>query len=604
MQAIILAAGMGRRLGHYTEENTKCMIPVGERTLIERMLDSLSLHKLKRIVLVVGYKGENVEAHIGNTWKGIEVVYVYNNIYDKTNNIYSLYLARDYLIDDDTILLESDLIFTDDVLSTLIDDPRESLVLVSPFESWMDGTVIRIGDDGRILEFISGKNLNFRETSTYYKTVNLYKFSSGFSKNRYLPFLEAYIKSAGHNEYYEQVLNVLNFLDDKDLRACVLSEGQTWYEIDDKQDLDNAELLFSESKEKLKRLQEHYGGYWRYPGLVDFCYLVNPYFPSARLMEEMTANFPTLVSEYPSGLDVQNLIASKLFEISRRYILTGNGAAELINVLMNEPGIVTGFIAPTFNEYPNRVLPEDIRYYIPENVNFSYQVDDLLSFSEKLDRLVLINPDNPSGNYIRKDEIIRLLRELKNRNVQLILDESFVDFSEDGEVNTLLDNELLEEFPNLVIVKSISKSYGVPGLRLGILASTDMSLIQRVRKGLSIWNINSFGEFFLQVIGKYKNDYDIACRRIAAERAVLFEALSRQSGIRPIPSQANYITCELTGGMKAEELTVRMLEGYNFFIKDLTGKTGIPEDSEYIRLAVRNAEDNEQLISALEKELK
>jgi len=599
MQAVILAAGMGRRLGHYTKDNTKCMVPVGGRTLIQRMLDSLTRHPLSRIVLVVGYKSENLKAHVGKSWNGVQLTYVHNGIYEKTNNIYSLYLARNYLLTEPTILLESDLIFDDMVLDTIINDPRESLVLVAKFQSWMDGTVVSIGEESLIKEYISGRNFKFANSRKYYKTVNIYKFSVEFANKRYLPFLEAYIQSVGENEYYEQVLSVINFLDARDLRACILEDEHHWYEIDDKQDLDNAEVLFAGDKERLARFQERYGGYWRYPRLTDYCYLVNPYFPPKRFKEEMKSNLSILISEYPSGQKVQNLLASQLFNIHRKSVLVGNGAAELIKIMMNKPGIVTGFILPTFSEYHHQVETRDSRFFTPGNPDFQYGIEELKLFAEGLNRLLIINPDNPSGNFIPKKDILELAAYLRERSIQLILDESFIDFSEDGIANTLIHNEILECFPNLVVVKSISKSYAVAGLRLGILASSDRNFLMGIEQGVPIWNINSFAEFFLQNIGKYQLQYSESCRKIVVERTRFHQELTLLSGIRPIRSQANYITCQLLGGVKATTVTERLLNSHNLFIKDLTGKKGIPANQEYIRLAIRKRSDNNRLISAL-----
>ena len=142
-------------------------------------------------------------------------------------------------------------------------------------------------------------------------------------------FLEAYITALGNNEYYEQVLRVITLLDKCDLKALPL-QGEKWYEIDDVQDLDIAETLFAE--EGLSLYQKRYGGYWRFPTLLDFCYLVNPYFPPQRMVEEMKSNFATLLTEYPSGMSVNNLLISKYFNLNRDYVCVGNGAAELIKV--------------------------------------------------------------------------------------------------------------------------------------------------------------------------------------------------------------------------------------------------------------------------------
>lgn len=157
----------------------------------------------------------------------------------------------------------------------------------------------------------------------------------------------------------------------------------------------------------------------------------------------------------------------------------------------------------------------------------------------------MINPDNPSGNYISKVDVVHLAKWCKDKKVTLVVDESFVDFSEQSVDNTLLTNEILEENPNLVVVKSISKSYGVPGLRLGVLASSNLLLIDRVRKNVPIWNINSFAEFYMQIFNKYEQDYKQACRLFIRERDRFYVDLQQIGYLRIIPSQANYFCVRL-----------------------------------------------------------
>lgn len=597
MQAIILAAGMGKRLKDLTADKTKCMVEVNGVPLIKRMLHQLEQLDLERIVLVVGYKGDLLKNYIRSLSIKTPIVYIENEIYDRTNNIYSLALAKEYLLEQDTILLESDLIFEDDMLRILIEDPRDTLALVDKYESWMDGTVVKLSEKDEITAFVPGEKFVFEDIPQYYKTVNIYKFSREFSRNQYVPFLEAYSTALGDNEYYEQVLRVLTLLDNSMLRAKRV-EGQKWYEIDDIQDLDIAASIFTEPGKQLDRLQNRYGGYWRYPKLIDFCYLVNPYFPPRRMLSEMKANADKLIMNYPSGARVNALLAAKNFSVKEEQIVVGNGAAELIKSVMERYEGMIGFIRPTFEEYPNRYEKKKSVIYLPENENFSYKADNLISFfgDKEITMLVLINPDNPTGNYIEKKEVLRLLSWCRDHHITLLLDESFADFATE-EDHSFIDENLLSQYENLIVVKSISKSYGVPGLRLGILASGDCALIRRIKKDVSIWNINSLAEFYMQIEEKYEADYCEAIKRFKAVRQQFLEELTGLTYIRVLPTQANYVMCELTETYSARELTEKLLLNYNILIKDLTGK--IKGTGQYVRIAVRSEEDNSKLIRAL-----
>lgn len=607
MQAVILAAGMGKRLKDLTANNTKCMIKVNGVTLIERMLRQLERLQLNRIVIVVGYKGDLLKDYINTLSISTPIHFITNEIYDKTNNIYSLYLAKQELTEDATILLESDLIFEDSLLDTLVNDPRETLALVDKYESWMDGTVVKLDEDDTIKEFIPGKKFKFEDIPHYYKTVNIYKFSRHFSETHYVPFLEAYSMALGNNDYYEQVLRVITMLDDPEIKAKRLN-GQLWYEIDDLQDWDIASSMFHpDQKKKLELLHARYGGFWRYPKIKDFCYLVNPYFPPQKLMDEIKSNMETLLTQYPSGANVNALLAAKNFGVRQDHIVVGNGAAELIKALMDNENGTIGVIRPTFEEYPNRYAEEKTIVFHVNAPDYRYGSEDLIDyFNDKpIDHLILINPDNPSGNYIDKEDIFRLLDWSKEKNISIILDESFCDFAETGDDGaTLIDEAVLSRYPKLILVKSISKSYGVPGLRLGIMVSADETKIAQIKKSIAIWNINSFAEFYMQIEEKYKNDYKVALKRIRAERTRFFNGLSAIPGLCPLPSQANYIMCEITNGMTSEALMEHLLLNHDLLIKDLTPKLKLSgENRQFIRLAVRNEEDNDRLLAALKETL-
>lgn len=598
MQGLILAAGMGKRLKELTQNNTKCMVSVNGVRLIDRALSQLSKLGLKRTVIVTGYEGAKLRKHVGRRWDGMRIDYVDNPVYNKTNNIYSLALAADELAKDDTLLLESDIILEDAILTKVLDCPYPNVAVVDAFQSWMDGTCVTIDDNNLIKRFVPKKDFVYEEIPTYYKTVNIYKFSKEFSRIDYIPFLKAYSKALGDNEYYEQVLRVITLLD-KPLMYALPLTGEKWYEIDDIQDLDIAESMFCSPEEQIKKLASRYGGYWRYPGLKDYTYLVNPYFPTGRMRAEMKNSFDALLENYPSGQRVNALLAAKTFGLKVGTVAVGNGAAEIINAWMNLIAGKIGFVYPTFEEYPNRIDDSRRVVFTPSADNgFRYTAKDLMDFFGKnsVSSIILINPDNPSGNFLPQKDVLKLVAWTKKKGVRLLIDESFVDFA--AQPYTMLDSQFLADNVHVCVMKSISKSYGVPGVRLGVLACPNEMQAKLVQSHLSIWNINSFGEFFLQIVEKYAKEYTIGCRKIAEERARFISELSKISFLTPFPSDANYVLCRVNLPYNSRRLAVELWTKAQCLIKDCSSKKGFDGES-FVRLAVKSKEDDDQLISAL-----
>jgi histidinol-phosphate/aromatic aminotransferase/cobyric acid decarboxylase-like protein len=275
-----------------------------------------------------------------------------------------------------------------------------------------------------------------------------------------------------------------------------------------------------------------------------------------------------------------------MFSCEASEISVGNGAAELIKILMNNIHGYVGIIYPTFNEYPENIESGRIKRFIPQNKDFNYTVDDLKDFSRGLDVLVLINPDNPTGHFFKREEIIELVEYLDSRNIDLILDESFIDFAGENISYSMIDTKYLKLYKNLIVIKSISKSYGVPGIRLGVMATGNHELMNNIRKELPVWNINSLGEFFLQIIGKYSFQYRKACSIIWVEREMLYRKLLKISYLKVLPSYANYFLCEVISELSASRLTQILLNKYSILIKDCTGKFGF-QNGNYVRIAVK-----------------
>jgi histidinol-phosphate/aromatic aminotransferase/cobyric acid decarboxylase-like protein/choline kinase len=596
MQALMLAAGMGKRLGAYTNNQTKCMVKVGGKTLLEHAADALRQAGIKKFVLVVGYEGEKLMAFAREKLADFDLEFVVNQDYDTTNNIYSLYMAREQLMADDTILLESDLIYEPQLIAEMVASPEPNLVAVAKFEHWMDGTVTLVDDQGLIREFVEKKNFSYASADRYYKTVNVYKFSRDFSTQQYVPFLTAYIQAYGKNQYYEMVLKALAHLPFAGLHAFEMGHRK-WYEIDDVQDLDIANTLFAGDEERLRAYECHFGGFWRFGELKDFCYLVNPYFPPKKMVEQMEYFYHTLLTEYPSGMYVQKLLAGKMFGVHEDYLLVGNGAAELINTLGRTMSGKTALSIPAFNEYV-RCFPDcEILPLSGASHDFRFDMTELRTVAAQADNLIVINPDNPSGAFLTREQVLELADICQANNTRFVVDESFVDFAQPDQRFTLLDNDILEKYPNLMVLKSISKSYGVPGLRLGVCASADKDWVATMRALLPIWNINSFGEYFFQIYGLYASQYEAACNKIWQQREKMIQQLSQFSFLTPYPSQANYVLCRVDG-ISSQELANRLLRDNDLLIKDLSTKNGFDGQS-FIRVAVRDEADNQALYQAL-----
>ncbi len=599
MQSIILAAGLGSRLGELTKECTKCMVKINGITLIERMLRQLDRYGMDRIIIVTGYKGDILKDYVQNLRINTPVVFVDNSDYRHTNNIYSLWLTREFLEEMDSLVLESDMIFEDRVIEKMLAIDNGCGTFVARPRPWMDGSIVKLDKDNNIVYFVDDEEVKRIDPSYYHKIVSIYKFKKRYVSEKYMTYLNEYVKKNKDNNLYESLLKVIDLDVEKKIPAEILDEEQ-WYEINDIQDMDIAESMFADGNEKVRKYLQRYGGYWRYPAMRDFCYLVNPYFPNERFMNEMKSNFDVLVREYPSGMAVNSLLAGHFFGVRTENICVGNGTAELIKSLMENISGNIGMVYPTFEEYPHRKKDVEVIPYYVVDKDFDYSVDDIMSYYEGKDisAIVLVNPDNPSGHFISKKDILRLEDWCRSKGRKLIVDESFIDFVEDDEWHTLLDMEVLLNHPSLIVLKSISKSFGVAGLRLGVIATADTDLIAFMKKDVAIWNINSFAEYYLQIIEKYRDDYYEAMEKFKEVRRRYLDKLSKIKGFKVYPSQANYVMCHIENSVTSTELADILLNRYNVLIKNLASKEGLNKGN-YVRFSVKSDEENDYIVNAL-----
>ena len=602
MQALILADMKKSSMNCLSGDGPDCMIQIDGISIIERMLKQLDNSKVSKVIIVVGRNKEKVIGAISNLNLKAEIVILENDSCEETGSIYSLFLAEEYLLLDDTVILNAQMIVEDSILESVLNEKKGCSVLVDTDKSWMTGETVSIGDDERVLSFGKKKISSVHSSTALYKMVGICRLDREFTEKYYIPVLETMIDVLGNSLDYSAPLNVIAMSEDVKIRALYIGNVH-WREINNIEDINQATILFSKDKKSIAdKMLGSWGGYWRYPDYLDYFYLVTPYYPPRELVEELQNNFKVLLEQYPSGMRVNAELAASAFGVSPESIIVGNGAAELIKSMMGFIKGKTGFVRPTFDEYPNRYTEIETVNYLVESEDFSYSASDLIEYFDKttISNLVLVNPDNPSGNYIPKNDMLRMISWARDKGIKIIIDESFVDFSD--EINaSLIDQEILNQYPNLYVIKSISKSYGVPGLRLGVLASGDKRLISKMKVDVSIWNINSFAEFYMQICGKYRDSYIKSLDKFRKERTRFISKLQNLRYIRVIPSQANYLMVELLDGLDAEELKQRMLLEKKVFIKTLSKK--IKGKKQYLRIAIRNEADNDMFIQKLAETL-
>ncbi len=592
MQLLILAAGMGRRLDPLTGRTPKCLVEVNGTPILINALNILTRHPLDRIILVVGHLGERVKQTVGEQFNGVPIEYVVNPRYDSTNNIYSLWLAKDYLRRD-TILMEGDVYFQHAVVSPLFSDPVKNIALVDRFKAHMDGTVVEINERGEIDNMIpkSEQSDEFDYTDKY-KTVNIYSFQGHYLEQVFLPTLTAYIEKHGRDIYYELVIAAL-IRSGKTRIGAILVDQAEWVEIDDFIDLERAEILFSTPEKRYQRVKQLYGGFWRYD-FIDYSYLYNLYFPTPPLLTELKRNMRQLLCTYPSGVREILTYLQNWVSVDADKLVVGNGASEIIAALKRKLLRKMTISVPTFNEYYDGLESGQVCFHYSQTADFRLDTSAYVAAvrESNSNMAVLVNPDLPSGHLMQRQHLKELCGQLSDLDI-IVLDESFIEFSSpDGETSLRTD---LDELPNLVIVRSLSKDLGVPGLRLGYAASSNNRIIATLRSELPIWNINSIAEYFLAILPKYRREFRHACRRVMSDREYLYGELGKIPGIKVYPSAANYFLIRLPLGCPSDAFREHLFVSGNILVKDCSNKAGL-EDKSWIRLAVRSRDQTDHLI--------
>jgi histidinol-phosphate/aromatic aminotransferase/cobyric acid decarboxylase-like protein len=594
---VILAAGVGDRLRPFTSKFPKALVKVGDVPILDNTLAHLAACGAEEIVIVVGHHKEAILERYGPSHLGMSIVYVVSEDYEKTNNIYSLWLARSHL-SQDVLLLEADVFFERAVLERLLSQGGGNLAVVSGHESWMSGTVVSVDARGRVQATIAAQHQEQDfDYSRVFKTANIYLFRQDFLSRYFLPQLQAYILSRDYDEYYESILITLGHRG-KNCLIAVDCDDLKWYEIDDESDRLAAEYLFGSAEERYEHVKTQHGGYWRF-GFVDHAYLYNPYYPPQTVFVEFRNNLRDLVLNYPAGQNVVARLVGTLIDQRPSRILVGNGASELIKIISSHlPGRIACPV-PSFNEYEDAARTGTFVPFELPSPSFELDVDVFAErvIASKAKIAIVVTPNNPTSLAVPRGDILRLASKLETADCMLVVDESFIDFTDDWQ--ELSVERWIDRVPNLAVLKSLSKSFGIGGLRLGYLLTANEAFAESVRAELHIWNVNGFAESFLHQAPRHRKAFRKSCALVRDQCRKLHEGLNEISGVIAYRPQANFVMCRVpTSGPSASDVAKRLFVEHDLLVKHCAGKHMQDADC-YLRLASKTEAENRVLVEAV-----
>ena len=587
MRAIILAAGYGRRMQPLTDHVHKALLPVGNTTILSRIVEGLSSIGVTEQVVVTGYRAEDVRAYCLEKHPGVRFKFVHNERFDSTNNIVSLSLALQAMrLDQDVILIESDLLFDRSVLEALKTDEQENIALVDRWRPGMDGTVVAV-ENGLVAQVIpphlQGDQFRFDDK---YKTLNIYRFDNKFCREIFQPLLSCYA-DIQDNCYYELVLGMLVNMQRQRIKAAIV-EGTKWAEVDDPNDLASARFTF-EPEQRKKLLDRGAGGYWAFD-LLDFHFIRNMHFPTDAMMAALRQALPALARQYGSRQEILDQKLAWFLKVPAERVVALSGASQifpLLPALLGSEGALTP--APTFGEF-SRAFPERKTYSDHNGIDWA----ELEEKAKSARLVVFVNPNNPTGTTLGTQKIHQFAKE--NPEKLVLVDESFVDYCDERSVMSRLEEAPLT---NVLVIRSLGKSHGVPGLRLGFAYSGDTGLLARLRGMLPIWSLASPAEHLLELLLKSRPELASSIERTKRDRDDLAEVIAKVPGVAEVKKGgANFVLARLSGAPSlAARATDRLIAKHNIYVKDLSGR--LAPDAAWLRFAVRLPHEHRRLAEAL-----
>ncbi|MBO6090521.1 MAG: aminotransferase class I/II-fold pyridoxal phosphate-dependent enzyme [Lachnospiraceae bacterium] len=334
----------------------------------------------------------------------------------------------------------------------------------------------------------------------------------------------------------------------------------------------------------------HGGDVYRNKVNTDFSVSINPCGVPLKVKSALNDALD-LLERYP---DIRHekltKAVSKMLDVKEEQLVFGNGSSELFMVIANayKPKNVL-IVEPSFYGYEYAFNPNAeniIYYYMKEEDDFRLTNDFLNALTDDLDFVVLANPNNPTGALIDDSLLLKIIKTAKDKNIRVILDECFIEFTEG---NHSLVNKI-EEYPNLCIIRSFTKIFAIPGVRLGYFISSDLSFNETVKKHLAEWNISAFGQAAGCACAECGDYIEASKKVIKDEREFLYSEFGKL-GIKAYDSACNFILIKDKRKLDEELLKRQIL------VRNCSNFKGLDEG--YYRIAVRTHEEKVKLIEAL-----
>lgn len=575
-------------------DQAKAMLRIGEASVLQRLLGDLQTLEFESCTIIGGRFTEDLQRAFGQVHRGLRL-----------NHASGLSIAGLCAElertggdpEDDVHLFRGDLICSGDSLKSLLAESPANLALVASSHTANLRNAAKLDSANHVIDIVEfGTPTRDNTTTCLAPLVGAFRFTAAYKEDLLHALSELPQQAPFTIKAFLTALGTACRNSEIPLHAA--SCDGLWHLIEEPVDLEAAAFLFSSAAQRAAMIDEMYGGYWRVP-IAEHVLLCNIYFPPQDLLDRVTRRLHDLIALYPSG---QRRMAEGVADLTGQppdTIAVGNGVSELIRALYGELQPTLAISTPSFIEFINAWPSDRVRCFGLAPPEFDLDVDAFADFAlaQGATAAVVVNPNNPTGRLVSPDALLRLAERLRVGACRLIVDESFIDFTDEPVAPSLESAAAGDE--TLIVLKSLGKIYGLGGVRAGYLVSGDCQLIQNLRTNLPIWNVNGIAEYVLTLLPMYRTELAASCLKMRSDRKHLHKLLLGLSGFDVIASQTNYLFCKLPDHWPdGPAVTERLLREHGILIRNCAYQP-MPEADRYVRIAARTAPENERLLHCL-----